>query len=310
MFTPLAIHKNRITEIDRLDNTVVGSSTAAKVGGYKQADNTYWMSKSEGTIVVQAWPNSDDLRYNGTGTNRLKWMFWNAESNGSGWWSLCVATGDNIQIGGGSNYLLLDDTLGWKKGQIGVQCRFRQGAVADGLILIDSGSTYDWTDPQPIRIAFQVDATAQKYAASINGNTAPVVEEPRSGDPDWSGYQFLSDLGGSTANVTFGYGNALFDEILMSGSYYEWSFYDEVLTQSEMNTITAQPYGQPSNVLDTQPAVHFVYTQENKSATNSFSNLGNDATYTDTITSEHQAAGQITSGSVYDTGINDYQTRI
>jgi hypothetical protein len=309
MFTPLAIHKNRITEINRFDNTVVATSTSQKVGGYFQNRNAYFAGKNEGTIVVQAWPNSDDLRYNGTGTNRFKWMFWNSDSATSGWFSICVATDDNIQIGAGSNYTLLDNTLGWKKGQMGVQCRFRPSYIADGLILINSGSTYDWTDPQPIRIAFTCDNTAQKYSCSLNGETAVVVEEARSGDPDWTGYQFLSDLGGDV-DVSLGYSNTTFKEILMSGSYYEWSFYNTPLTQSEMNTITSQPYGQPSNVLTTQPDVHYVFTEENKSATLTYDSFGTDVSYTDDMSTEFQTAGQITSGSVFDAGTKDYRTRL
>ena len=65
MFSPLTIKKNRIEEIDRLDNSNVADSTSNKTGGYLIAGNSYWNDKNEGTLVMTAFPNSDELKYNG-----------------------------------------------------------------------------------------------------------------------------------------------------------------------------------------------------------------------------------------------------
>lgn len=311
MFTPLALKRNRIEELDRFDNTPVTADTGGKVGGYYQTDSNYW-GFHNGTVIVQAWPNADDLRYTGTSGNRFKWMFFNIENNSqAAWWSLCVATDDNIQIGAGSDYSLLDNTDGWKKGQFGVQTRFRSSGNADGLILIDSGSFYDWTDPQPIHIAYVNDQINSQFRASINGETKAVVAEPRSGrEADWNDYYFWGDLGTTDSNdLSFGYSPEDFTEILMSGSYYEFQFYTESLSQEEINLITSQPYGTPGNVLDKQPHVHYRFTEEYKTGLE-FPNIGTDTGFTKTFETRFETANQITSGSVYDYGIKDYRGRI
>lgn len=324
MFSPLTIRKNRIDEINRLDNTQVAASTATnKKLGYFSRDTSYWGFTS-GTLVCRTYPNSVDLRYTGTSTNRFKWMMFNMENNSqASWWSLCIATDNNIQIGGGADYSLLDNTLGWKKGQIGIQTRFRPTSttVADGLILIDSGSTYDWDNPQPIHIAYVNDQVNSQFRASINGETKPVVGQARNNDPDWSNYLFWGDLGTTDSNdLTFGYSPGDFTEILMSGSYNEFQFYTASLTQDEINVITSQPFGCPGNVLDKQPQVHYVFTQDHKvpvsvSQTSgetgfAYNNVGTDTTYTTQFVETSLYANAITSGSVLDGGIKDYRARL
>lgn len=308
MFFPLGNFKNKAAEVDRFDNTVVTTSTSAKTGGFRVPPDSFFGSSAQGTIVVSAWPNSNDFRYNGSGDNRFKWMFANFEGANS-WFSLCVAGADNIQIGSYTNYPTLLGTSGWRNGQIGVQTRFYTPSVADGLILIDSGSTYNFGVDGPITIAFSVNTTSQKYYASINGETKAVVQEARSSDPDWSGYDWFNQLGGSSPQLTFGYSPGDFPEILMSGSYYDFSYYTTPLNQSEMNIVTAQPYGSPTNVLDTQPEVYYRMVQDNKSATREFQNLGTQAGVNN-MTTVFQTAGQITSGSVYDAGSIRYRTRV
>lgn len=318
MFTPLAYSKNRFTDLEyRADNSSIASSTSAKSGGYRVAADSYWTTKTEGTIVVSAFPNSDDLRYSGTSGNRFKWMFANWEGASSGWFSPCIATENNIQVGSAGDYSLLGAS-GWKKGQIGVQCRFITTGTADGLILINSGSTYDWNNPTPITIAFTCDVTAQKYSCAINGETAVVVEEargtgktPPSPDPDWSGYDFIADM---SAHPTLAWSDSpgAFDEILMSGSYYEFSFYETPLTQAEMNYVTSQTWGSPTNVLDTQPEIRYRFTPENKNASDgSFSQIGSDqVSMTNNATRFSANANQLTSGSVWDGSNLDYRTRL
>jgi hypothetical protein len=314
MFFPLSNFKNKAAEVDRFDNTVVTTSTSAKTGGFRVAPDSFFGSSAQGTVVVSCFPNSQDFRYNGTGDNRFKWMMANFEG-ANGWWSLCIAGADNIQIGSYTNYPTLLGTSGWRAGQLGVQTRFYNPNVADGVILINSGSTFNFGQATPLTVAFGVNTTTQKYYASVNGETATVVEEARSPgsppvpDPDWTGYDWFNQLGGSNPQLTFGYSPGDFPEILMSGSYYDFSYYTTPLNQSEMNIVTAQPYGSPTNVLDTQPEVYYRMVQDNKSATREFQNLGTQAGVNN-MTTEFQTAGQITSGSVYDAGSNRYRTRV
>ena len=322
MFSPLTIRKNRIDEINRLDNSQAPANTSGKKNGYFSTNSSYWGFTS-GTVVCRTYPNSVDLRYTGPSGNRFKWMMFNIENNSqAAWWSLVIAADDNIQVGGGSGYSLLDNTLGWKKGQIGIQTRFRPGGVvADGLILIDSGSFYDWNDPQPIHIAYVNDQVNSQFRASINGETKPVVGQARANDPDWSNWLFWGDLGTTDNNdLTLGYSPGDFNEILMSGSYNEFQFYTASLTQDEINVITAQPFGCPGNVLDKQPQVHYIFTEDHKvpvsvSQTSNetgvaYNNIGTDTSYTTQFVETTLYTNAITSGSVLDGGIKDYRGRL
>ena len=341
MFTPLAIHKNRIAELDRFDNTnVVNSTTATKRGGLAipsqqvtQGDNL------DGTIVVQAWPQTDYLACTGRGGGE-KWHLWCGESDGvQTWWQLCIPTADNqVNVGGGADYGTsygypvdyLSTTNGVLKGQIGISFRVRPNASSnlDGIVLINSGSTYDWTDPQPIRIAYSVDMTAGVGRCSINGETADVLQLPRKnvgGIPDPLMFTNLTE--GTVRNVfiTHGYSPATFDEAIPSGSFSEMSYYTSSLLQDELNLITAQPYGSPSNVLSNkQPQIHYVIREDNKEQTSGNTITGqlngvfaypNEGTETSSDLAQLKTVSDyanfvVTSGSVYDGGNNDYRARL
>jgi hypothetical protein len=103
-----------------------------------------------------------------------------------------------------------------------------------------------------------------------------------------------------------------FDEILMSGSYYEFSFYETPLTQAEMNYVTSQTWGSPTNVLDYQPEIRYRFTPDNKNVSDgSFTQIGSDqVSMTNNATRFSANANQLTSGSVWDGGTYDYRTRL
>ena len=60
-----------------------------------------------------------------------------------------------------------------------VQIRERStgGGNNDALLLLDSGSYYDWTDPQPVRIAWSYDRGSDTYKGSLNGQTMTATFE-------------------------------------------------------------------------------------------------------------------------------------
>lgn len=332
MFTPLSYNKPHIEKIDRFDNSgIADSPTTTKRGGYGvPPTNTFSETDVDATIFIQAWPNSDDVRCTGRGGGE-KWYLWCAEPSiaTSAWWQLCIPTANNQQVGGGSDYDLLDNTTGVLKGQIMVPFRIRPsgGANEDGLILIDSGSIYDWTDPQPISIALAVQhgPTAVPLKASINGVTKPVRFEGRGTQTPNSASAWTDvQLTGTAIQLTWGYDARAFDEALMSGSYYHMSYWSSSLSQEELNYLTAQPIGTPlAGIPNKQPQMSFTPREEQKetvvrtgltgqlSGPFAFPNLGNTtAAAVSQLVTVNQQAGQITSGSVYDIQTDNYRGRI
>lgn len=332
--TPLAFNKPHIEEIDRQDNTGVADSTSTtKRGGYAMpGQNIFSVIDEDGTIVVQAWPNSDDVRCTGRGGGE-KWYLWCAEPTTYtvSWFHFCIPTADNQQVGGGGDYDLLGSN-GVLKGQICVPFRIRPtGPNQDGLILIDSGSVYDWNDPQPISIALasvkSPTSPDQGYKASINGETKECRFEGRGSANPPSG-SFWTDItpSGQDVTCTWGYNPRAFDESLMSGSYYEVAYYNTSLTQDEMNVLTAQPVGTPlRGILPNKEPVWNVRFREDEKETKTappafvndqistaaFPNLGTETSVNvSQAVSVAQQAGIMTSGSVYEQYSKEYRTRL
>ena len=330
MFTPLTIHKNRIEEVDRFDNSGVTSGTADKPGGYGvPSQNVTQGNNLDGTIITQVWPNSDDTKDGGGGNGQF-FTFTGEGDTYSTWWSLSIPTADNqMNVGGGSDYPGVDNTLGVLKGQIGVSFRQRPsgGGNEDGIILLNSGSIYDWTDPQPITIAYSVDMTAGVAKASINGETATVTQINRTSNPDATDPLMFTNLTTTVSSpifMTMGYGEKVRRASLGSGSYSQLAYYTSSLTQDELNVITGQVYGDTLNVLDIQPQFYYHLREENKEQTsgntiphqlNGVFAFPNEGTLTDSelaqIKTVNGASGLvITSGSVFDGGSQQYQERI
>jgi len=329
MFSPLTIKKNRIEELDRFDNSSVSLSTSTKYGGLGiPAQSVTQGSDLDGTIVVQAWPNSDYVAT--TSGGHQKWHLWNVEGTAvQTWWALCIPTADNqLNVGGGSDYPGIDNTNGVLKGQIGVSFRQRPngGANDDGIILLNSGSVYDWTDPQPITIAYTVDMTAGVAKASINGETATVLQLDRAAVPGATDPLMFSNLSktASPVAITAGYSFVRFTSAIPSGSFSQFSYYTSSMTQDELNVITGQPYGEPFNVLDKQPQLYYLIREDEKVQTSGNTITGqlngvfayqNKGTETNSDVSQMKTVSNtanfiVTSGSVYDGGIDDYRGRI
>lgn len=330
MFTPLAIHKNRIQELDRLNNSSVSTGTAAKRGGYgvPSQDNTQ-NANLDGTIVVQAWPNSDDVKT--TTAGHQKYHLWTCEGTVlSTWWQLCIPTADNqLNVGAYTDYPGVLGSSGVLKGQIGVSFRQRQGGGInqDGIILFNSGSVYDWTNPQPITIAYSVDMTAGVGKASIDGQTATVLQADRSAAPGATDPLMFTNLTTSTVSaiaMTHGYSFVRFPQAIASGSVSQVLYYDSALNQDELNLITGQPWGEQLDILSKQPEFYYLITQEEKVQTSgntitgqlngvfAFENKGKSvAAGLSQLKSVSDTTGfTITSGSVFDTSTQDYRGRI
>jgi hypothetical protein len=240
-----------------------------------------------------------------------------------------------LNIGPGSDYTGIDNTTGVLKGQIGVNIRQRPGgggANYDGIILFNSGSVYDWNNPTPITIAYSVDMAATSSLCSINGETATVTQIDRAGqggaptDPMQFTNLTTTNLAGSDVYLAFGYSPQIRQQTSISGSFNEWAYYTSSLNQDELNIITGQRYGDPTNVLDKQPQLMYRLHEELKKQSSGptapyqlngvfdFPNIGNgfggaiDVSQIHTIKKIPEMV--ISSGSVYDTEIKEYRARI
>lgn len=342
MFTPLTFQKNAAIQVDRMNNSGYTASTSAKQLGYGVATNPYLLSNSgsDCTIVVQAWPNSD---YDAApaGGDDHNWIFWTGTNSnfGSTWWMLTCPTDNNTEPGPASNYPTLLGSDGIKKGQLAINCRCRPGTPSnttdrDWIALINSGSIYDWSDPQPITIALGFNHGANEFVCAVNGESGSVVFENRNNksSPPINTARFFTDIVKADStdpdintrdlNIACGYSSLFSTRNALSGSFGEVSFYDTLLTMDEMKLVTNQPYGQPTNILDTQPTMLYRMREELKEASSggsvpnsinkAFPQLGtqggSDISQIQSVISD-TALSSLDSGSVMNTQAYEYQPR-
>lgn len=335
MFRPLTNNKNNTIEVDRFDNSGITADTTDKANGLSTASQpTTFGTDLDGTIVVSAFPNSDYIT--STGGGQAQYFLFTAEGTScSTWFGLSIPTADNmLNIGSYTNYSPYLGTSGVLKGQLGVAFRQRPncGDNRDGIILINSGSIYDWDNPTPITIAYSVDMTAGTVKCSVNGETANILQLNRDdGKPDATEPMFFSNIMIGSANrngyLAQGFSPEIRKQTTSSGSFSEFCYYTSSLNQDELNTIAGQRYGDPTNVLDKQPQIRYRYTEENKTdatqgpsvphqlnGNTAYINLGtyldSQADVTRIKTIKETANMSITSGSVYDMESRDYKTRI
>ena len=340
MFTPLTFQKNAAIQVDRLDNSGITPSTSAKKLGYGLPSNSYLLTErgNDTTFVVQAWPNSD-VDSNLSGGDGHNWVLTQATATGcsSNWWMLSIPTDNNTEPGPAGNYPTLLGTDGIKKGQLCINSRLRPACTGDRdwVGLINSGSIYDWDDPQPITVAIGLRHSDETFVCAVNGVSASVVFENRNNKttPAISGLRGFNDLIPPTTtdpdtnsrpqDMNLGYSSLFSTEVALSGSFSEWVFYDRLLTMDEMKLVTNQPYGQPLNVIDTEPTLHFRFREELKVTTTAafvpeqienkaFDNLG---TQTGADVNQMQSVvgplgGVLDSGSVMNTQVYEYQDRV
>ncbi len=329
MFTPLTFNKDTAIEVDRFDNYNPPADTTNKRLGYAiPSNNVITDPGTDSTVIAAIKPDSDYIA-SSAGNGEWKWTFVTLENNsaGSAWWQLYISTENNTQIGNYANYGSTLGTSGLLKGSYAVSCRERHaaGSNQDGMIFINSGSYYDWNDPQPVTIGLSYTSATETWLASINGETVPIFHQDRAGS-NQAQYQSIRDVTttSNTSIVTMGYNEIVNVRFADSGSRSEFSFYTSSLTQDEMNVITNQTYGNPLNILDKQPQIHYRFTEEEK-VTNNGTNTGltdflggvsafpNKGTFTDSSVSQAKTIRDsrfyVTSGSAYDIQERDYRTR-
>ncbi len=345
MFTPLAYNKNTQIEIDRFDNSGYSTDTSVKAMGIGIPDTDFYSIGSgcnAGTIAVQAFPNASDTKspYGA----ESKWLFWSHEASSvSAWWQLYIAGADNTQIGGGSNYSMLDNTVGTPKGGFFVSLRERSGGGGnnDGLLWLNSGSDwasgeglYDWDNPEPIRIAitFKKDTPVNEgtFYASLNGQTMTATWENRSGY-NVQARKWLCDIcpTGQDVKIGHGYSTKVQRTGVDSGSFSEITYFTSSLSQEEMNAITAQPYGAPLNFLskrndaskENEANVDYVIRQENKVQTSgdtitsqlngvfAYANKGQTSDAPTQAKTVADSLANVTSGSALNTELDEYRLR-
>lgn len=329
MFTPLAFSKNNNINTDRFNNELYPTDTSAKRLGLAIPQNTYFTpgaGTETGTVVVQAYPNSDYLPT--AFSAETKYMLWASEPvNYSSWWHFYIATQNGTQIGSPSNYSLLGSN-GILRGSYALVFRERStgGSNQDALVLFDSGSYYDWTggEEKPVRMAVTYDRTSDVFRASLNGNTMSASFQNRSGYNVGTN-KWMTDIapsGGSTSTTM--YSPKINTSLANSGSMGEWAYYSSSLSQDELNLMTNQPYGQPTNVLDKQPQILHRFREEQKetmvaspsitdqlAGNTAYPNLGSISATVGQAKSVRDTTGNgtITSGSTLNTQNEEYYTR-
>jgi hypothetical protein len=335
MFTPLTFNKNNTIEIDRFDNSAITADTTDKANGYSTAAQpTTQGNNLDGTFIISAFPNSD--YQTGTAGGQGQYFLFSAEGNSvSTWFSLSIPTADNqSNVGSYTNYSPYLGTEGVAKGQISINMRQRQGGGGnnDGIILLNSGSVYDWDNPIPVTIAYSVDMTALTAKCSINGETATVLQIGRDDgktDPtDPLQFTNLTTTNTVSSNVYLanGFSPKIRKQSTPSGSFNEFCYYTSSLNQDELNIMTGQRYGDPTNVLDKQPQLMYRFHEDEKQQSGGpsaphqlngnfdFPNIGNGFVGESDVNQAHTiketAAMVISSGSVYDRETEEYRTRI
>ena len=344
MFTPLAYNKNTQIEVDRFDNSDYSTDTSVKAMGIGIPDTDFYSIGSNcfpGTIAVQAFPNAPDTKspYGA----ETKWLFWSHEraNSSAAWWQFYIAGDDNTQIGGGSNYTMLDNTVGTPKGGFFISLRGRSSGQFDGLCWLNSGSNwasgeglYDWDNPEPVRIAltFKKDEPAGigTFLASLNGETMTATFEDRSGYTVGN-KKWLCDTcpTGEDVKIGHGYSPRVQRTGVDSGSFSEIAYFTSSLSQEELNTITAQPYGQPLDVLGkrndasktNQANVSYVIREENKVQTSgdtitsqldgvfAYENKGQTSDAPSQAKTVADSLASVTSGSAVNTELGEYRLR-
>lgn len=336
-FFPLANNRNKVTLNDRLDNSNYAVDNTDKKNGYGIPNSDFWTdgtpgsTGNNGTIVVQAWPGSDVFK--SSFESEKKYMLWCSVSNNlSAWWQFYVAGTNNLQIGGASNYPVIcqGNSNGFEKGTFSISIRERHsgGGNNDGMVIIDSGSIYQWdpndADHKPFTIAIAYDHS-DVWRASLNGVTVGALHENRDNGSNQGTKQWCNDIANSGGNkTTFGYDDKITRLAVASGSYGEVAYYTSSLTQDELNTITSQPWGQPTNILDKPAQLLYRLHEDQKEQTTGatltdqlngkfgFPNLGNED-YSDTSLPQmktiRDSLGSVTSGSVLNAGVPIYQSR-
>jgi len=337
MFTPLALNKNVSIKVDRFNSELWPTDTTTKRLGVGIPASTYWTpgpGNADGTIVVQAYPNSDYIPAPG-GNNEFKWYLWASENgNQSAWNQFYIATQDNSQVGSYTNYPTLfgGNSNGLLRGSFSVSIRERStgGGNNDAIVILNSGSYYDWTggtDLEPVRIAYTYDRTSDVFRASLNGETMTTHFENRSGYNIGTN-KWLTDIApaGTDQFTTMGYSSRINLRGANSGSFGEFAYYTSSLSQDELNVITNQPYGQPTNVLDKQPQVLYRVREEQKETevvgpttvltdtlpgNTAYPNLGTvvTASLDQLKTILMYPSGSITSGSILNTQNEEYYPR-
>ncbi len=335
MFTPLTFNKNNTIEVDRFDNSAITADTSDKANGYSTAAQpTTQGNNLDGTFVIAAFPNSD--YGTATSTGDLQYTLFSAEGDFlSTWFSLTIPTADGqANIGSYTQYNPYLGPEGVAKGQISVNTRQRQGGGDnnDGIILLNSGSVYDWDNPIPVTIAYSVDMTALTAKCSINGVSASVLQIGRQDgktdptDPIQFTNLTTTDTVSNNVYLAYGFSPKIRKQSTCSGSFSEFAYYTSSLNQDELNIITGQRYGDPTNVLDKQPQLMYRFHEDEKQASGGpsaphqlngnfdFPNIGNgfvgESDVNQIHTIKETAAMVISSGSVYDMETEEYRTRI
>ena len=327
MFTPLAYNKPSVNnEVDRNNSTV--SSRADIIGGYRMdnpnSNSAFFENCTDFTAAIQVVVT--DLVFN-TFIRRDNNAF--QISSGNRWFQIWpMMTGLNNTNLGSSNFypdLFPNPASAFSCWVV----NYRTGNGYDAAYNPDMTNLFTPVEPgHAYTFVFSAGSQHPSGSSAINGvNTVC----------GWQGRQ--SQLGPTDVLATDGIDvidagtwrwsvngypdtGAPVSETTSNGSVAQMAFWTGSLTQDEMRVVSAQPFGEPLNVLDTQPSFHYYFKKGYKVnkrtaldgdeiAGNSYDNLG-------TIGNQNYAQFTFASGSnfdcietqSYDRELEDYRDRV
>lgn len=327
MFTPLAYNKPSVNnEVDKNSSSV--NSKTNIVGGYRMdnpnSNASFFENCTDLTIAMQVVVTDEVFN---TFIRRDNNAF--QISSGARWFQIWpMMTGlDNSNLGSSNFYpdLFPNPAAAFSCWVI----NYRTSNSYDAAFNPDMNNQFTPVEPgHAYTFVFSAGSQHPSGSAAINGvNTvcgwqARQSQLPASDALATDGIDVI-DAGTWRWSVN-GYSdtNAPVSQTTSNGSVAQIAFWTGSLTQDEMRVVSAQPFGEPLNVLDTQPKFHYYFKEGNKVnkrttldtdevAGNSYDNLG-------TIGNQDYAQFTLVSGSnfntikteSYDRELEDYRNRV
>ena len=292
MFTPLANNKPNINnEVDRNSSSV--NSGTNIIGGYRMdnpnANNDFFNNCTDFTVAFQ-FVISD--RYFNTFIRRDNNMFQISKGN-DGYLQLwpCMTGLNNNNLPTWAPDLFDLDGQGFVYSLENWVLGYRKNSSSDAFFNPDLNNEFSPIEAgKPYTFVFSMGSQHPSGSACINGTQTSCGWQSRQGQAGntTTSTDSLSDLAGSQWRWSVnGYPDtgAPVSQTSSNSSVAQMAFWTGSLNVEEMKVVSNQPFGEPLDILDTQPSFHYYYKEDYKVdkrtaldgdeiANNSYNNLG------------------------------------
>ena len=295
MFTPLANNKPNINnEVDRNSSSVNATSAPAAniIGGYRmdspETNNTFFENCTDFTVAFQ-FVISD--RYFNTAIRRDNNMF--QISAGSRWYQIwpCMTGLNNNNLPTWYPYLFNQDGEGFVSALENWVINYRLSDGSDAAFNPDLNNQFSPIEAgKPYTFVFSAGTQHPSGSACINGTQTSCGWQDRQGQGGntTTSTDSISDIDNGTWRWSVnGYPEtgAPVSQTSSNSSVAQMAFWTGPLNVEEMKVVSNQPFGEPLDVVDTQPSFHYYFKEDYKVdkrtaldgdeiANNSYNNLG------------------------------------